>query len=147
MMTRVDFYILSDRQPPDRFACQLAGKVRRQNLQIYIHTDSRETANKLDELLWTHKDISFLPHALADTACSDDSPITIGWQGSEPGRQDVLINLSTNVPDFANKFARIIEIVTAQEPLRSQARKRYQQYRDNGFDLHSHKLESNYAYT
>ena len=146
-MTRVDFYILSDSQPPDRFACQLAGKVRRQNLQIYIHTDSRETANKLDELLWTHKDISFLPHSLADTACCDDSPITIGWQGSDPGRQDVLINLSTNVPDFANKFARIIEIVTAQEPLRSQARKRYQQYRDNGFDLHSHKLESNYAYT
>ncbi|MCH7695419.1 MAG: DNA polymerase III subunit chi [Proteobacteria bacterium] len=146
-MTRVDFYILSDSQPPDRFACQLAGKVRRQNLQIYIHTDSRETANKLDELLWTHKDISFLPHALADTDCCDDSPITIGWQGSDPGRQDVLINLSTNVPDFANKFARIIEIVTAQEPLRSQARKRYQQYRDNGFDLHSHKLESNYAYT
>lgn len=146
-MTRVDFYILSDSQSADRFACQLAGKVRRQNLQIYIHTDSRETANNLDELLWTHKDISFLPHALANTACSDDSPITIGWQGSEPGRQDVLINLSTNVPDFVNKFARIIEIVAAQEPLRSQARKRYQQYRDNGFDLHSHKLESNHAYT
>ncbi|MFQ5659942.1 MAG: DNA polymerase III subunit chi [Gammaproteobacteria bacterium] len=146
-MTRVDFYVLSDNNPVDQFTCAVAEKVRRQGLNIHIHTESRQTAARLDELLWTHHDISFLPHCLVDTEDSDEAPITIGWTGSDVTTGEVLINLCTNVPNFAASFARIIEIVGGQDPHREQARGRYRQYRELGFDLHSHELESRHAYT
>ncbi len=146
-MTQVDFYILPDHKLPERFACDLAEKARKQGLQIYIHTESKQAADRLNDLLWTHKDISFLPHDLIDVNDLDGTPITIGWVGSEPGTDEVLINLSSHVPEFAKSFTRIIEIVAGQEPIRNQARERYRHYRDQNFDLHSHNLESNNAYT
>ena len=146
-MTQVDFYILPDHDLPEKFVCDLAEKVRKKGLQIYIHTESRQAAERLNDLLWTHKDISFLPHALIDADDFNGTPIAIGWVGAKPSTNEVLINLSPNVPEFANSFARIVEIVAGQEPIRNQARERYRHYRDHDFDLHSHTLESNNAYT
>jgi len=83
-MSRVDFYILADGDSPEHFACSIAHKARQQDYDIYIHTDSKENAARMDELLWTHKDISFLPHSLIDApgheaeAADISSAITIG---------------------------------------------------------------------
>ena len=140
-MARVDFYILQDQNPPEKFACAIAGKIFRQGLKIHIHTDSREAAATLDDYLWTYRDISFLPHQLADGGEQPDTPITIGWNGTVPAEAGVLVNLSVNIPDFASDFARIIEIVPGYDPLRSQARARYRQYRDQGYELHNHEID------
>ena len=124
-MARVDFYILQDQSPPERFACAISGKVFRQGLKIHIHTGSRESAAALDDLMWTYRDISFIPHQLADSGTDGDTPITIGWPGTAVNHASVLINLDEKIPDFAGDFARIIEIVAAYDPLRGQAREQY----------------------
>ena len=139
-MSRVDFYILPEGNSPERFACSIAHKVRQRDHDIYIHTDSKDQADKIDDLLWTHKDISFLPHGLIDAAGLDTVNITIGWGRHKPRAAQVLINLGHAIPDFAGDYERIVEIVSAEPQRRQQARRHYRQYRSSGFDLYDHQI-------
>lgn len=144
-MPRVDFYVLPEGLSTQRFACNMAAKARRQGYEIYIHAASRPDAVSLDELLWTFQDISFLPHRLDDDAADDGSRVTVGWEGRLPPEGQVLINLCAAIPEFAARFARIVEAVVPESPLREQARERYRRYREMGFELHSHELESEHG--
>lgn len=145
-MTRINFYVLkagSDRQRPV-FACRLAEKAFGQGLRIYIHTDNAGETARLDELLWTFRDGSFLPHLVADDVESNDpdhvTPILVG-HGEIPGAGDgLLINLSANVPGFFSRFERVAEIVTADAADRERARERFRFYRDRGYELETHTL-------
>ena len=106
-MTRADFYIVPEPAIPYRFVCQLADKVRNEGYDIYVHAASREAAATIDDLLWTFRDISFLPHAAIDSADGvEDCPIIIGWQGETPARRRVLINLSGAMPDNPDAYER-----------------------------------------
>jgi DNA polymerase-3 subunit chi len=139
-MPRVDFYILPEQGVRERFTCDIASKIHRQQLELYIHTASKEEATALDDLLWTFKDISFLPHSLVGADNTDT--ITIGWEGMTASPRTVLINLSSEVPEFANDFERIVEIVPPEAAYKQQARQRYKQYREAGFELHNHEIDS-----
>ena len=140
-MTRVDFYILPDNATPQRFACSIAGKAQQQGHDIYIYTTSRDEAIKLDDLLWTFKDISFLPHTLVDDPDVGSTPISIGWPGAKIHPTQVLINLTDTVPDFIGDYPRIVEFVSGETTQKQKARERYRHYRDSGYDLHNHDLE------
>lgn len=146
-MTRVDFYILSsDKSSRDKLACALTGKALAQGQQVYIHTESRESAALMDDLLWTFRDISFIPHTLANEAAEHNSQVCIGWKGITPNSSDILINLGLEIPEFIRSFTRVMEIVVTDGASRQQSRDRYRRYRDMGFELHSHELESDHAY-
>jgi DNA polymerase-3 subunit chi len=142
-MARVDFYILA--QPDERarqlLACKLAEKAWRLDNSVYIHTRNRGDAEHLDELLWTFRDGSFVPHGLAD---SDDetgsSPIIIGCNEDGCEGRDLLINLGDEIPACAEGFPRVAELVTSDENCRTLSRKRYATYRDQGHELNTHKL-------
>ena len=57
---------------------------------------------QLDELLWSYRPASFLPHGIAGE--EDSQQIAIGW-GQEPGdHNDLLINLQLAVPAFFGRF-------------------------------------------
>ena len=145
-MTRVDFYILStDESSRDRFACALSGKAVAQGHQVYIQTGSRESAQLLDDLLWTFRDISFIPHALADDNGGEGVPVHIGWDGDSADSGDVIINLGNDIPAHAGAFSRVMEIVVTDAASRQQSRDRYRRYRELGFEMHSHELESDHA--
>ena len=142
-MTRVDFYVLpaADDRSRQQFACRLAEKAYRLNNTIHIRTtDSRATA-ALDELLWTYRDGSFVPHEIANASgAKPQSPVTIGHADSPQHKIDLLINLSEQVPAESASFPRVAEIVTSDEAARQQSRKRYAQYRDLGHTLETHKI-------
>jgi len=146
-MARVDFYLLTNKDTPERFTCAIIEKARKQGNRIHIHTNDKQQAGSIDEMLWTYKDISFLPHTIVEKNTPNDYPISIAWAGLQLASDDVLINLSTSIPDFAGSFSRIIEIVAAQDDLKEQAREKYKSYRKQSFDLHSHDLESKHAST
>lgn len=140
-MPRVDFYILPNQGTRERFTCDIASKIHRQKLDLYIHASSREEARLLDDFMWTYKDISFLPHGLINENTGSNT-ITIGWEGEVSNNKEVLINLSSDVPEFVDNFERIIEIVPPDDADRQRARDRYRQYRQAGFELHNHDLNS-----
>ena len=60
----VDFYVLNSlaKEGAYRFLCRLVDKAYPLQKQIYIHTSSHEEAQRIDELLWTFRDTSFIPH-------------------------------------------------------------------------------------
>jgi DNA polymerase-3 subunit chi len=140
VVPRVDFYLLPESLAAARFACSMTARARGQGLTVHIHAASRDEAIELDNLLWTFRDISFLPHCLADERDGPEAaPVVIGWEGQPPRTDGVLINLDARIPDFAAGFARIVEAVPAQG--RSEARDRWRRYREMGCELHSHELD------
>ncbi|MCY4362915.1 MAG: DNA polymerase III subunit chi [Gammaproteobacteria bacterium] len=145
-MPRADFYIVPEPAVPYRFVCQLAEKVRNEGYDIYIHAATREEAGTIDDLLWTFRDTSFVPHAVIDsTGGMEDYPVIIGWKGEEPLRRQVLINLSAATPGQTDAYDRIIEVVPSAAEERQQARLRYKDYRARGLEMHSHNIESTRA--
>ena len=145
-MPRADFYIVAEPSIPYRFVCQVAETVRKEGCDIYIHAASREAAATIDDLLWTFRDISFVPHAAIDSADAvEDCPVIIGWEGENPLQRQVFINLSGNLPEQPETYERIIEIVPSDPADRQQARLRYKDYRARGLEMHSHNIESGHA--
>lgn len=142
-MTRVDFYVLEriDERSRHTLACKLAEKAYRLEHTVYIHTKTRQDAERLNELLWTFRDGSFVPHGLS--AASDDtasSPVLIGCEPDNVESCDLLINLCDEIPAFAESFPRVAELVTADENCRLMSRKRFAEYRDKGHAIETHKL-------
>ncbi len=142
-MSRVDFYILATTGEPSRhkFACRLAEKAYRLKHTVHIHTANRQQAEVLDELLWTFRDGSFVPHEVLDMPGRRISaPVTIGFEETGIGEQDLLINLTDEVPEMAASFPRVAELVTSDEQSRQLSRKRFVHYRELGAELESHNI-------
>ena len=138
-MARVDFYVLSQtgEQARASFACRLAEKAYRLENTVHIQTASRADAERLDELLWTFRDGSFVPHHVVGRD-ELDSPVTIGCDSDPVEPKDLLINLCNEVPANAGSFPRVAELVTSDA--RQQSRRRYAQYRDQGHEIETHNL-------
>lgn len=142
-MTRIDFYILRDRadQACPLFACRLADKAYQLGHQIYIHTESEAQTRQLDDLLWTFRPGSFLPHAIAGAALEEPvPPILLGHAAEPPGDPQVLINLAIEVPLFFSRFERVAEVIDADATRKLQGRERYRFYRERGYELSTHNL-------
>lgn len=142
-MAKVDFYVLDRVDEHSRFvlACKLAEKAWRLNNRIHIAAHSKAQAEKLDEMLWTFRDGSFVPHDLIET--NANSPITIGSHESAvvvDTERDLLITLCDEIPDTAASFPRIAEIVTSEENCRLKGRQRFTQYREQAHTMETHKL-------
>lgn len=140
-MPRADFYIIPEPSLPLRFVCQLASRVREEGCDLYIHAASKAEALTLDDLLWTFRDISFLPHALVDEAEALDCPIVIGWEGAEGPPRQALLNASGALPQSIAGYERIIDAAPADPKARDLARQRYKHYRDQGLEVRHHKIE------
>ena len=143
-MPRVDFYILPDADAASRqlFLCRLVEKAFKLGNKIYIHCASAPEAQYLDDLLWTFRQNSFLPHLLYQGEQQDftATPILIGWQHKPQLWQQLLINISAVVPEFYQQFERVAEVVTQQPELLQQLRERYAWYRDAGCLPEVHRL-------
>lgn len=141
-MTRVDFYILNDNATDarQRFVCRLAEKAWLQGNKVYIHTGDPALSSRIDEMLWTFSQGSFVPHGLDNDPAADEVDIHIG-HGDEPRHHDeVLINLSSEVPLFFSRFQRVAEIIDGDENQRQQGRERFRFYRERGYPLESHNI-------
>jgi len=160
-MTKIDFYIASDNvdrntssghKPYDHrlIACRIIEKAYRRNLSVYVHTDTKDDATHLDQLLWSFRPNSFVPHRLdigEDTTTSSEESIQqhapdilISDQNDPKAHSDVLINLSNDKPSFYGRFLRLAEIVSADENAKKRSRDRYKFYRERGYPLDVHQL-------
>ena len=139
-MAQVDFYVLDrvDEHARNTLACKLAEKAWRLQNTIHIHTMTRADAEHIDDLLWTFRDGSFVPHELAERG--QEAPVTIGYGEGAVEPRDLLITLCDEIPPFAGSFPRIAELVTADEDCRRKSRQRYASYREQGHNLETHNI-------
>jgi DNA polymerase III subunit chi len=141
MTTRVDFYVLQSDDPATRriTACRLIEKIYRQGLSVFVNLDTEEEAKRFDDLLWTFRQGSFVPHEPYDPQ-GDEAPVLIGFGGPVPGGQDVLLNLGGIMPSGHDGYPRIAEIVDQDPEVRLAGRTRYRQYQASGMELQTHQL-------
>ena len=141
-MTRIDFYVLSaeSHADPDQLSCRLTAKAFEQGLSVFVHVDSAERAARLDELLWTFRDISFIPHCRSEAADAAAAPVLIGSALQDGRGRDVLLNLGHQPPADFGSFERVIEIVPTEQQGRDAARERYRFYQDQGYTPATHNL-------
>ena len=137
-MTRIDFYQIESAEPALNFACRLVDKAWRQGLAIYIHTEDVGQAKSLDDLLWTFRPESLIPHCLLE---EEDAPVQIGCAENPGDHQELMINLSGRVPDFFSRFERVAEIVPFEDTKREAARVNYKFYKDRGYPLNYHRMQ------
>lgn len=144
-MTQVDFYIL-DLDSDDarlRLACKIVDKAMQRDLHVFVRSSSDDEAHKLDELLWTFEQGSFIPHRVVgpDQGAPPPEPVLIGSdEPPSPARWDMLVNLAPHVPDFFSRYERVAEVVDANAVRREQSRERYRFYRDRGYKLNTFKV-------
>jgi DNA polymerase-3 subunit chi len=141
-MTKIDFYVGKTNSLQARLllACKVVLKAHQQQLHTYIHTDAPSTSQKLDELLWTFNELAFIPHTFAP-AQEPYSRIVIGHDHEPMENCGLLINLSNDIPSFFSRFERLAEMLDQEEPVLLAGRKRYQFYRDRGYNLDYHQLK------
>jgi DNA polymerase-3 subunit chi len=108
--------------------------------RVHIHNDTVELVKQLDDLLWTFRDRSFIPHEIA-TERAAQTTVTLSHEWA-PEQCDVLVNLATDVPEFFTRFVRVAEIIDQDEHRRESGRKRFRHYRDQGYTPNHHRLES-----
>ncbi|MDX1902042.1 MAG: DNA polymerase III subunit chi [Gammaproteobacteria bacterium] len=140
-MPKTDFYILpfADEKHILQFACRLAEKAYQQQHRIYFHMQNPQQAHQLDEIMWTWRDESFLPHNLVGEGPDTLPPIQIGFDTIPSNQRDILINLSQMLPEHHTQFNRILEIIPHNEKFQTDARERYRIYRELNYPLQTHK--------
>ena len=139
-MTRVGFYVVQAAQQGQRLqvAVRLADKAFQRGHRIFINAVDEAQARALDELLWSFRPASFLPHGLHGQEHSDT--IAIGW-GQEPeNHNDLLINLQLEIPAFFSRFARVAEVVTQDDASLAALRASWKFYKERGYQLEKHDL-------
>jgi DNA polymerase III subunit chi len=142
MTSKVDFYILeASGQKSLLFACSLLEKAHTNAEKVFIYTANAAESEQVDNLLWTYRDDSFLPHAIYQSTESFPPPILISHE-KPIDSHDILLNLSQQLPIFYLSYPHIIEIVPADPTVQALARERYRQYRDAGCHLNTIKLKS-----
>ena len=145
MTERVDFYVLKSAAAKQRwaFACRLTEKAYLKDLKIVIVNDTLADAQALDELLWTFNDRSFIPHKVCVDAESMDpaTPVHLTVDSSALPAADLLVNMAQQLPPQLERYARIAEIIDADEERRRTGRERFKAYRDRKLAMETHQID------
>jgi len=142
-MAEVSFYILPSESTQERyeFACKLIEKAYRSGCFCYVLTDNAEQSQKIDDLLWTFRAGSFIPHQIYTSELPDfEKVILIGSHDVPENWQKTVINLSSHCPEQFDKIERILEILDNSEATKEPGRNRYRQYQQSGVNITTHKI-------
>ena len=130
---KVEFYVLPTTQPAERLnaACRLAHKAWRAGFMTFIRCSDAQQQAELDELLWTFRRQSFIPHELhSETATA---AVVIGLNQPPLTDDGVLINLHNEISTHLTRFSRVIEIVNQEPELLQICRQNFIRYRELGY--------------
>lgn len=131
-MARVDFH--TGMPDPIAYCCRLIRKAYSSGQRMVVLLRDRSQLQQLDDNLWTFSDLDFLPHVSAQHPHAAQTPIVLTADALEPWPQaDLLINLSNQEPEGFGQFARMIELVAADQA--QAARGRYRKYQQDGHQV------------
>ena len=141
-LTEVSFHF----NVPDRteYACRLLRKATRQGAKVVV-TGPGDVLSGLDRALWVFDPIEFVPHALLRRHQPApphwlDTPVWLLVDSAAAVHHDVLLNLGHEAPAGFESFARLIEIVSADdENDRAAARARWKHYASRGYTIVRHE--------
>jgi DNA polymerase-3 subunit chi len=142
-MAEISFYILSTSSVQERyrFACKLIEKAYRSGSFCYVQTDSPQQSQTMDELLWTFRPNSFIPHQIYNNETPQfPNTVLIGNQAAPVQWQKVILNLSANLPADLNSAEKVLEILDNNEQIKAMGRHRFRHYKRLGIESVIHKI-------
>ena len=142
-MPQIDFYITKSTSPlfTMRTACRITEKAFQSGLKIHLQTSSTSETEKLDSILWTFRDRSFVPHQIFEPSRSNFRVTISADKG--PDDAEILINLSDQISDNIEQFQRIAEIIDNKDACINAGRERYRFYREKGYKPNHYEVFSN----
>ncbi|MDA1343004.1 MAG: DNA polymerase III subunit chi [Proteobacteria bacterium] len=142
-MPEINFYVLPTESSQERylFACKLIEKAYRSGVFAYVLTDSPEQSQFIDDLLWTFRAGSFVPHQIyTGEVVSVENTVLIGLSSPPEHWQNTVINLSAQCPQNFQQAERILEILDNSEETKIVGRNHYRQYQQAGIEIVTHKM-------
>jgi DNA polymerase III subunit chi len=152
------------------FACRLTEKAYLLDLKVVLLGDTSAEVEAIDALLWTFSERSFVPHDVhrgrrgvavtaADagpaaqtataagsavqtaTATGPAAAVQLTQDLDSVGSADLLVNVSTRLPARLDRFARVAEIIDADDERRRLGRERFKVYRELKLAVETHQLD------
>lgn len=147
-MKQVDFYLIGNavKQAKYKLASRLANKLIGLNQRCLLVCDTEQELETLDATLWSFSDASFVAHDRVPSQAQTHAQvhISVAQQVNShvlDSNYDVLISLCQNAPLYVHHFARIAEVIEADEAAKQAGRQRFRHYKSEGFELKTHQLE------
>lgn len=135
------FYLVPGRTNDLRFhtAAKLTEKAWREGHRVCLHCQDEGQARQLDDLLWSFRPESFMPHrVLADNSSSCPEKIGIQWADPSPADWQTVIVLGFHLPSCADRFERLALVANEDEALLHRAREQYRQLEALGIEPQVH---------
>jgi len=127
---------------PDKLAaaCRITAMAWRRGRKVTVFAPEPGVAQRFDSMLWTFQPLAFVPHVAADSPLAAETPVLVARRLDAPMQDDVLVNLSHDVPAGFEHFAQVIEIVTQDADDRVAARGRWGAYKQAGHPIETNDL-------
>ena len=138
-MTRIDFH--SNVGDSLLYACRLIRKAYLAGQPAIVLAEP-ERLRAFDEQLWTFSPLDFVPHCMAGTPLTAQTPIVLATNLDDAPHHQVLLNLGVTVPAQFARFERLLEVVGNAHDELVAGRERYRFYRDRGYALNNYKQGS-----
>lgn len=137
-MAEITFYVLPTESQQERnlFTCKLIEKAYRSGSFCYVMTDTPAQSQRIDDLLWTFRPGSFIPHQQYTGDIPSIPQVLIGSIAPPEAWQKTVLNLSSHCVEAE----RTLEILDNSEATKSTGRQRYQQYKQARHTLTTHKM-------
>ena len=144
-MTEISFYLLRTESAHERYSyvCKLLEKAFRSGRFCYILTDSEQQIRLLDDLLWSFRPGSFIPHQIYEGQLPNwQHTMLIGHLSAPTATvwSNTIINVSSHCPENFLQVERILEILDNNETVKNTGRTRYRQYKSAGLPITTHNL-------
>ena len=114
-MTEVLFYHLQN-MALENVLPPLLEKSLERGWRCVVQSTSEERADALDAHLWTYRDDSFLPHAVAGDEADADQPILIAMDAANANTANVRFFVDRAVPQSVDGYDRIVYLFSGHDP-------------------------------
>ena len=139
MPKKVDFYIyeISDYQLYQKLVCSVIEETYNTNSNVLLLCEDEESCESFHQLLWTFKDIAFIPHERTKKNRITTQRIDL----ATTDQSLILMNLSYLFPDSFETHSQIIEMSGYDESSRQKARQNFKKYRTMDFEINSVQIK------
>ncbi len=135
-MTDIRFYHAT-RQSLEQAVLSIVGKAYGQDKRILILCRDKKDMAMYDDLLWTAKPESFLPHGTQDDAYETRQPIYITTKAHNPANADTLALCDVETaPDNVGDFSIVCDFIDGtNDDSIAHGRVRWKTYKDAGHNV------------
>ncbi len=115
-----------------RYVCDIVEKFYDQNRTVHIFTKDKQSARLVDQMLWSWKPNSFIPHKQVTEEDADtDEPVLISSDGEWPQPAQALVLFDPLPADVFFNYEYVVDFAETYDPQKVvDSRKRFRIVRD-----------------